>query len=177
MRKTGAAAEEARDRELWRLSATADAPDDDEARLLDLAGFADGRLDEDDEARVAEWLACDPAAAEDVAAARAALAVEPLPDFLSDEIIARACALAPESAVVVPFPARRPPRPLFGLAQWGSVAAAVVLAGWLGFTLGMDTSTSLNATTTGQTGEEGFLHEILDPSTGIVQDLAGSAQT
>lgn len=180
MRKNGAAAEGTGDRELWQLSATADPPDNDEERLLDLAGFADGLLDEDDEARVAEWLARDPLSAEDVAAARAAPAVEPLPDMLSDRMIARACALVPESAVVVPFPPQRPRvrAPLFGMAQWGSLAAAVVLAGWLGFTLGMDTSKSLNPTaTTGQAGEEGFLHEILDPSTGFVQDLTGSTQT
>src|ERR1700752_4989035 len=60
------------DRALWRHSCATDSVDGEaEAeRYLDLAGFADGRLDPDNQERVADWLGCDPAAAADVAAAR-----------------------------------------------------------------------------------------------------------
>src|SRR5579862_8901611 len=116
------------DRALWRASRTMDAPDDEAERFLDLAGFADGRLDTDDNARVAEWLQRDPAAAADIAAARALLAagdIEAAPEMP----VARACALVGGSAVdhgtIVPFPVRRrePSAPLRRMAGWGSLVA------------------------------------------------------
>src|SRR5438128_1727016 len=62
-----------RDAALWRRSRTADmtAEEVEAERYLDLAGFADGRLDPDDSEQVAERLAGDPVAAGDVAAPRA----------------------------------------------------------------------------------------------------------
>ena len=59
------------DAALWRRSRAIDMVEDEAERYLDLAGYADGRLDPDDRERVAEWLATDPVAAGDVAAARA----------------------------------------------------------------------------------------------------------
>ena len=64
---------------------------------------------------------------------------------------------------------------LQGFARWGSLAAAIVMAGWLGFALGADTSISL--TRTGAQSDDGFLRELLDPSTGFLRDLTEGVQT
>ena len=45
------------DRDLWRRSCLTDAPEDEAARLLDLAAFADGLLEPDERDRVAALLA------------------------------------------------------------------------------------------------------------------------
>src|SRR5689334_21826993 len=131
------------DEMLWRQSRVTDASEGEAARFLDLAGFADGRLDADDHERVADWLAGDPALADDVAAARELAAAEPL-DPAPEAIIVRAAALVAgggRPAEIVPFPSRaRRTFALPGLARWGSLAAAMAVASWLGFTLGVDTS-------------------------------------
>ena len=190
---TEPAAPELADRALWQFSRMIDASPDDAGRILDLAGFADRCLDPDDEERVAEWLAGDPIASGDVAAARAlgarAEPLEPAPD----PVVARARALVERikerSTVVpfpvvpfpvVPFPAGRRDRPtLHRMASWGSLAAAMAVASWLGFTLGMDTSLSLSqaGAQRGQGGEDGFLREMLDPSTGFIRDLTEGNRT
>ena len=82
------------DRDLWRRSCRTDAPEDEVARFLDLAAFADGLLEPDEHDRVAALLADDPAAADDVAAAQR-LHGEALPGGL-ERIIARACAIVPD---------------------------------------------------------------------------------
>ena len=119
------------------------------ARFLDLAAFAEGRLDPDERERVAEWLQSHPEAADDIAAARA-LASAAAPEALSETAVARACALVggggasrPGFGHRVPCESRQETRPWAmarSIAQWGGLAAALVVAGWLGFTLGMDTS-------------------------------------
>jgi len=165
------------DQDLWQVSRDVDAPNDDVARLLDLAAFADRTLDEDDEERVAAWLALDPDAAADVAAAQM-LAGSVTPDA-STEIIARASAAHPSltggSAEIIAFP-RRWAANWNGIAQWGSVAAAVMVAGWLGFNLGTDAWSGYSQVS--QPGDD-TLHELLDPSagTGFMRDLTDAAQT
>src|SRR6266550_3193472 len=86
------------DRALWQRSCRTDAPEDEAARFLDLAAFVDGRLETDERDRVAAMLAADPAAAADVAAARALAGhiAEPPNDL--DRVIARACAIWPENS-------------------------------------------------------------------------------
>ena len=165
------------DAALWRRSRMVEMVEDEAERYLDLAGYVDGRLDPDDRERVAERLAGDPVAFGDVAAARGqAERSETIPEPL----IARACALvpggAPQRATVIPFPRVRRERPrLLGMARWGSLVAAMAVASWLGFALGMDTS--LSFTRARQTGEDGFLREFLDPSTGFMRDLTEGPQT
>jgi len=44
-------------RALWQRSCRTDAPEDEAARLLDLAAFADGRLETDERDRVAAMVA------------------------------------------------------------------------------------------------------------------------
>jgi anti-sigma factor RsiW len=162
-------------RALWQRSCTTDVPEDQTARFLDLAAFAEGRLDSDERERIAALLAADPVAAADLAAARAlAGAIGEAPDGL-DRIIARACAILPDSPVtqgrVLAFPPpRQDRRVLHGLTRWASLAAAIVLASWLGFDMGSETSLSLNQP--GAAGDASFLPELLDPGTGFLRDLS-----
>ena len=167
---------EAADRALWQRSTTAGTVENEGERFLDLAGFADGRLDPEERDRVAERLARDPDAAADVAASRAlAGAAEPI----SEHLIARACALVaepePERGRVIPFTRLRlSPPTLPGIAHWASLAAAVVVASWLGFALGTDFS--VYSGQTDQANEDG-LRDLFDPSTAFLRDLTPGAQT
>ena len=165
------------DRDLWRLSRDTDAPDDEASRLLDLAAFVDGTLDEDERERVAAWLAVHRDDMSDVAAARA-LAAAPLADAPA-EVIAQAAAahpsLAAAPAEIVAFPAARGQAANWnGLARWGSLAAAVLVAGWLGFNLGIEAWSDYSQIRRG--GDEA-LHELLEPSVGFMRDLTDAART
>ena len=167
---------------LWRRCRVAEAPADDaddSLRLLDLAAFAEGGLDPDDHARIAAWLAADPDAAADVAAARALAGNSGESSGAIDRIVARAGALRPRASA---HGGRthsffRPPRRilLHGLAQWGSLAAALAIAAWLGFTMGSDASFALSQPKLG--GDESTAIELFDPSTGFVHDLPAGIQT
>ena len=173
---------------LWRRGRMIDAAEDEAARYLDLAGFADGLLDPDDSERVAEWLAGDPIAADDVAVARRLSDAVEQCEAAPVSVVARASALVdrrePHGEPHDDSPAgniiRLPPRHRVGprlhlMARWGSLVAAMAVASWLGFTLGMDTSRSFAQG--GRAGEEGFLNELLDPSTGFMRDLTEGTQT
>jgi anti-sigma factor RsiW len=168
------------DRGLWRRCRTTDAPDDEAARFLDLAAFADGVLDDEDRDRVAAFLATDPAATADVAGARALCGGGATPAGL-ERVIARAVAIvveAPARGRVLPFVP--PPRhqTLHVLAQWGSLAAAVIVASWLGFAMGSGASLTLSQPgQTSQAADESFLPELLDPATGFLRDLGEGQQT
>ena len=72
------------DLDLWQRCRMIDAPEDEAARFLDLAAFADSRLEPDEQDRVAALLAADPAAAADVGAAKR------LADRLFDQGVGRA---------------------------------------------------------------------------------------
>jgi len=168
------------DNALWQKSRLLDIPEDESERFLDLAGFADAQLDPDDRERVAEWLAGDPIAAGDVAAARALAAAAEQVEAAPQSIVARASSLVgagiPQPDQIIPFAPRRRYEPgLRDMASWGSLAAAMALAAWLGFTLGVDTSRSVAQI--GRAGEDGFLQELLDPSVGLLRDLTEGTQT
>ena len=159
------------DAALWQRSRLTDigAEEAEAERCLDLAGYADERLDADDRERVAELLKGDLVAASDVAAAR----VQPAPAALTEAAIARACALVggspPQRGTVIPFPlGRRYQARLPGIARWGSLVAATVVAGWLGFALGMDTSFSFAQLR--QTGDDSLFGELLDPSADLLTE-------
>jgi anti-sigma factor RsiW len=171
---------EAADRALWQRSVTADMVEDEAERLLDLAGFADGRLDPEERDRVAERLARDPEATADVAAARALARGGGDSEFVPEHVVERARALVSEPEAergrVIPFPGLRlSPPTLPGIARWASLAAAIVVASWLGFALGTDFSVYFGQTD--QASEDGFLRDMLDPSTAFLRDLTPGAQT
>jgi anti-sigma factor RsiW len=166
----------ASDRRLWQRCRATDAPDDEAARFLDLAAFADDLLDADDRERVAAWLADDLEAAADVNATRALEARNGDAGEL-ERVIARACAIPPEAdpgGRVVVLAHWRPRRLLQGVAQWGSLAAAIALAGWLGFAMGTDTSVALTAP---QQSEAGFLPDLFDPGPAFLRDLGEGLRT
>jgi anti-sigma factor RsiW len=167
--------DESSDRALWQRSRVTDAPDDDAARFLDLAGFVDGLLDTDERERVADLVTAEPTAAADVVAAAQAPAggVDERPAGF-ERIVARACALVPNphltGARVIAFPPRpRHHRLLHGLAQWGSLAAAILVASWLGFSMGSDTSFALSPP--GLSNDTSAIPELFDPGTGFLRDF------
>jgi anti-sigma factor RsiW len=177
-KRGGEPSAEAAARALWQRSATTEMVEEEAERLLDLAGFADGRLDPEERDRVAERLARDPEATADVAAARALARGGGDSGFVPEHAVERACALVsePERGRVIPFPGWRLSSPtLPGIARWASLAAAVMVASWLGFTLGTDFSVYFGQTD--QASEDGFLRDMLDPSTAFLRDLTPGAQT
>jgi len=170
----------ASDRALWQRCRTTDAPEDAAARFLDLAAFADGLLDTDEQDRVAALLAADPTARDDVTAARALASGVAEPPSALECIVDRACAILPDLLVapgrVVPFaPPPRRRRILHGVAQWGSIAAAIAVASWLGFAMGSDASLMLSQPS--QSSDVSVLPELLDPGTGFLRDLGESPRT
>jgi anti-sigma factor RsiW len=166
------------DRRLWQRCRTIDADEDEAARFLDLAAYADGLLDIEERERVAAVLAGDPQAAADVRAAQALADPERAAVGL-ERIIARAGAISPSTdsvtGKIVPLAPRRGRRLLQISAQWGSLAAAIVLAGWLGFAMGSDTSLALSDHR--QPGDTGMLPELFDPGTGLLRDLGEGLRT
>jgi anti-sigma factor RsiW len=165
-------------RALWRRSRAADAPEDEEGRLLDVAGYADGLLDPDEHDRVAALLASDRDAAADVAMARA-LAHGAAPATGIDHIVARAISLGAEASTnpgrILAFAGATRRRLFRSMAQWGSLAAAVALACWLGFAMGTDASLALSRQN--QSGERAFLPELFDPSSGFLRDPGEDSRT
>jgi anti-sigma factor RsiW len=166
----------AEDRRLWQRCRAMDAGEDEAARFLDLAAYADGLLDTEERERVAALLAADPEAAADVRAAHS------LPEPTSaglERIIARARAISPDTDTgkgnVIPLAPRLGRRVLQTCAQWGSLAAAVTLAGWLGFAMGSDTSLALSDHR--QPSDTGLLPELFDPGTGFLRDLGEGLRT
>jgi hypothetical protein len=168
---------------LWRRCRTTDMPDDDAERFLDLAGLADGLLDDDDEHdRVAALVAADAVAMSDVAAGRAISAGGiAMPGGL-ERIIERAVAIVDDERSGVLRFAPQPPRRrvLQGVAQWGGLAAALAFASWLGFAMGSGASLTLiqpGHPNLNPIGDGNYLPELLDPSTGFLRDLADGQQT
>jgi anti-sigma factor RsiW len=165
------------ERALWLRSQATDAPPDEAGHFLDLAAFAEGRLDGEDAERIAALLAADPEAASDVAAARAPLAAS-VDDAEIERVIARASSLrpAPGHGAVLVFTRLAPRRSAVrGLAGWTSLAAALAMAGWLGFAMGSDTSLALG--TAVQSSQPSFLHELIDPDNSVLHDLGVDLQT
>jgi anti-sigma factor RsiW len=163
---------------LWRRSQSIDAVEDEGARYLDMATFAEGRLDPDERERVAEWLRSHPEAAGDIEAALA-LASGVAAGYLSETAVARACALVGGGAAsrpgsVIAFRARTVRRPvLASITQWGSLAAALVVAGWLGFALGIDASGMMAPGRAGS--DDGVTQDLFGSSPASFRDLTGCA--
>ena len=167
---------DAPDRELWRRSRTIDTVEDQASRYLDLAAYADGRLDPDERERVAALLADDRDAAGDVAAARTLGRTirHPAPP---ETVVARASAIVGGARWKARWkpgvvPANRPRPRLGAVIEWGGLAAAIVVAGWLGFTMGVDTSRVMVEER--PPARDGVLQDLLGPSAGVMPDLTGT---
>jgi hypothetical protein len=162
------------DREVWRRSQEVEAMPDEAEHLLDLAAFADNRLDNDETERVAALAARDAYMAEDIAAARTLTDATML--AADANVVARAEALvaaALPEAVLIAFPSRPVAvRPWYSAATWSGLAAAVVLAGWLGFDLGSGISTSPAFT---RPVDDVSASELLDPSP-LLRDFTENSQ-
>ncbi len=145
MRARGSSGQRPPERRRWWRGREVQANRAESERFLDLAGFVDGRLDNDQRERVAALIAAEPTAAADAAAARVLIAAT-LP-AVSDEIVARAAALIGPAqptlagGEILAFPRRSPPprpRAWPNAARWSGLAAAIAVACWLGFDLGGD---------------------------------------
>ena len=139
-------------------------------------------LDDEEHDRIAARVAGDPVAMADVAAARALSAGGIAMPGGIEPIIERAVAIvepAPERVRKIPASPRPAGRHILqGVAQWGSLAAAIALASWLGFAMGSGVSQTLSQPgQTNQISDENFLPELLDPSTGFLRDLGSGQQT
>jgi len=157
------------DRAVWERSREAEASPEESELFLDLAGFVDRWLDDDERERVAALIAHDATAAADVAAARALLTAS-MPS-VSEGIIERAVGLvevAEAESEIVAFSARRTElRTWRGAAGWSSLAAGIVLASWLGFNLGSDLP---GVTTIARPTEDAVAVDLLDPAPLISRD-------
>jgi hypothetical protein len=162
------------DREVWRRSQELEATPDEAGNLLDLAAFADSRLDDDETARIAALIARDIDAAEDIAAARTLASATML--AADADIVARAEGLIGEAlpeATLIAFPARPVVvRPWYSAATWSGLAAAIVLAGWLGFDLGSGISSS---PVFSRPADDASASELLDPSP-MLRDFTENSQ-
>lgn len=168
-------------RSLWQRCRVSEVSESDTERFLDLAAMADGTLDEEEHERVAEQLARDPIARADVAAARAlSVGGIAMPGGI-EGVIERAIAIlddAPAPDPIVTGAASLGGRAVLQVAQWGSLAAAIAFASWLGFSMGTGVSmTMIQPASVNQSSDDNSLPELLDPSTGFLRDLGMGQQT
>jgi hypothetical protein len=147
----------------WRLLASA--PGGEPPDALMLAAYAEGRLGPAEMEAVEDWLSDAADLAADVTIARRA-ALEPLPP--SDaSMVARATALVTaERGRVVPLRRTEASPGWQGVVRWGAMAASVLVASIVGFTLGNDTYVSL-------AGHQPAIsaQELLDPPSGLFTGL------
>jgi anti-sigma factor RsiW len=127
---------------------------------LELAAYAEGRLDETAAERVEAWLFAHPAALDDIVAARAGRAA-----LASDAVIERAIALVPADragARVIPFDRKAAlSYPWRTHVARVAVAASLVLTGLVGFTLGSQSYVSLSGSAASVTSG------LFDQSSGV----------
>lgn len=154
----------AQDRRLWqRWRALGE-----ESRLVEpdalwLAAYAEGRLSETEAEAVELWLAAKPEALSDIVAARATdqprLVYERILDKASDLVPGSA---APAGAEIVPF---RPRRPQWRTAlAWSSIAASLLCASLVGFSMGSDAYANLSSTQTVDPTADGLPAPSLESS-------------
>jgi hypothetical protein len=163
----------AQERALWQLwSATGQGAARPDA--LTLAAFAEDRLSGAARAEIEALIAADPELAEDVAAARRALAPRAGETGRPDEAALAAIAARPPALVpadtgdnVLPFrPAHRAVPAWPSAARWGALAASLALVSWLGFALGSNAYVNL-AALDGQSANSRLADELLDPPSGF----------
>jgi anti-sigma factor RsiW len=147
----------------WRLLASL--PPGDPPDTLMLAAYVEGRLGPAEMEAVEDWLSADADLAADVAIARDA-SLSTLPEADAG-IVARAMALVPaENGRVVPLHPSHASRGWQVVVRWGAMAASIVVASIVGFTLGNDTYVSLAAHQPAISAQE-----LLDPPSGLFTGL------
>lgn len=157
----------------WRVAGATGPAVPAAADPLLLAAYAEDRLSPTAAEAVEEWLAADPLAAEDIIAARRALAV-PLPEA-STAVIGRAAALVGVADGVSVLAFRRPSpsrRHWRDAVRFGGMAASLLVASFIGFAMGNDTFVTLAG------GNAPALSlELLDPPTGLFNGLDEDSST
>jgi hypothetical protein len=175
MVKLGAGEEE---RDLWRRWRAQGEPAVAAPSATLLAAYADRRLGESEAEPVEAWLADHPAAWSELIALRAASAA---PEASADEtMIARACALVADREALVPsgnvVPLRQPMRGWRNALAWSSVAASLVAASLVGFTMGSDAYQSLAGLSSSESAQ-GTALDSFDAPTTIDSYLNGESGT
>ena len=153
----------------WRAGARAASPAPD---ALQLAAYAEGRLDETAAEAVENFLAAYPDALNDIAAARTAIETPAI--GASDDIITKACALVPARntrETVVPF--RGATVRWHSALAWGSIAASLMAASFVGFTAGSDAYRTLAPTQ----ASESLTGDGLESSAGLEVYFADDSGT
>lgn len=145
----------AQDRRLWqRWQALREKSRVVEPNALLLAAYAEGRLSEAEAEPVEAWLAATPEALGDITDARSTY--QHHPQDVYQRILGTACALVPggaaaaASAEILPFRPRLPrhlPQWRTALA-WSSIAASLLCASLIGFSMGSDAYMNLAGTST-----------------------------
>jgi hypothetical protein len=145
------------DRQLWqRWRALGETSRTAEPDALSIAAYAEGRLSESEAEPIEAWLAASPEAVDDIVAARAYEQRPPRVAF--EHVLAHACELIPgtastpavaetATATILPFRRRLAPQWRTALA-WSSVAASLVCASMVGFSMGSAAYTNLSGTQT-----------------------------
>jgi anti-sigma factor RsiW len=159
---------EVQDRRLWRRW-RALGPDSRSAEpdAMLLASYAEGRLSEADAEAIEAWLAARPEALGDIIAARSS----DQPQLVDLRMIAQASALvdgaaAPAAAKILPFRRRSPQLlpPWRTALTWSSIAASLLCASLVGFSMGSDAYANLSGTQVAETTVEGLGAPSLDYS-------------
>jgi len=158
---------EAQDRRLWqRWRALGEKSRVAEPDAMLLAAYAEGRLSEAEAEAVEAWLAATPEALSDLVAARSTshhLAEERILDKASDLVPGRT---TPAGAEILPFRPRPPqllPQWRTALA-WSSIAASLLCASLVGFSMGSDAYANLSGSQAIDTTAEGLGAPGLDSS-------------
>lgn len=126
-----------------------------EPDALLLAAYAEGRLSEAEAEAAEAWLAATPDVLGDVIAARA----NDRPRPVSERMLASASALVPDAvppgAEILPFRPHPPQlRPQWRTAlAWSSIAASLLCASLIGFSMGSDAYGGLSGTQAADTAE------------------------
>jgi anti-sigma factor RsiW len=138
---------EARDRRLWRRwQALGEDSRVAEPDMLLLAAYAEGRLSEAEAEPVEAWLAATPDRLSDIIAARTTY--QRPPRLVFEHVLETAYELVPGEATpagaeILPFRPRLRPQWRTAIA-WSSLAASILCASLVGFSMGSDAYTNLS---------------------------------
>lgn len=151
------------ERALWRQWATSGGAEVPAPSALELAAYAEGRLNETAAEPVERWLAAHPAGLSDLlgdiaAARRATPEAEAMP-LATAAMIAKAAALVNDAHDNV-VPLRRAVPSWRNTLAWSSVAASLIAASLVGFVMGGDAYQNLSRSQTVETASGDTLDAV-----------------